>query len=258
MLLRHHFEVVATVIEPSTDQRRALRRRGKWTDALAAEYHLARRTVLGLNRYRRRFFADATLRAELSAIPVMNVLSVASINDPSVIDFVADSSPDICVITCVTILSKATIDALGVKIINIHGGHLPHYRGCHCFFFALYEGNFDQIGSTIHYVDAGIDTGDIIEVVRPAIRADDNAEKLYCRAELAAAHRLIHWLKQLSKGESVPSERQAFRGRLCLRRHRLPHHDIAFVIRRLTGRLSFPSVGEFERWRRPDEVSVAE
>lgn len=251
LLLRHHFNVVVTVVEPGIDQRRALRRRGRWMDALAAEYHFARRSVLGLNRYRRRFFAEARLRLSIPAIPVTDVLTVTSINDPAVAEVVAAASPDVCVITCVTILSKATIDAIGVDIINIHGGHLPHYRGCHCFFFALSDGNFDQIGSTIHYVDAGVDTGDIIEVARPAIHPNDSAETLYCKAELLAAHRLVHWLEQLSAGKPVPRDPQTFRGRLCLRRHRLPHHDIIFALRRLTGRLRLPYVCESERWQRP-------
>jgi methionyl-tRNA formyltransferase len=176
---------------------------------------------------------------------------VNSINDPTVADTVVAASPDICVITCTTILSQITIERIGVDIINIHGGHLPHYRGCHCFFFALSDGNFDQIGSTVHFIDRGIDTGDIIEVARPAMSDADNAESLYCRAEHLAAHRLSYWLGELEAGTPLPRESQPFRGRLCLRRHRRPAHDVVFAWRRWSGQLRFPTVGMGEQWQRP-------
>ena len=248
-LLRRNFDVVATVIEPGVEQRRILRRPGKWKDAIAAEYHHARRTILGLNRFRANFFAAARAEQGIPFAPEPD-LTVSNINDPAVLRLLAAAIPDICVITCTTILSAATIDSIGVNIINIHGGHLPHYRGCHCFFFALSDGNFDLIGSTIHFVDAGIDTGDILEIVRPAINNNDNAESLYCKAERLAAHRLCSLLTGLANGKPIPSTPQAFRGRLCLRRHRRPLHDVVFAYRRLTGRLSLPTVAEGQQWDR--------
>lgn len=246
-LLRERFDMVATVVEPQAAQRRALRRRGKWRDAVAAEYHRARRTALGLNRYRRAYFADE-LRG-YSPHADAEILTVESINDARVPSAVSAARPDICVITCTTILSRETITGIGADIVNIHGGHLPDYRGCHCFFFALYDGRFDRIGSTIHFVDPGVDTGDIIEVVRPAIHRSDNAEKLYCRAERLAAYRACELLACLESGEPLPRTPQPFRGRLCLRRDRRPMHDLRFVARRLCGRLRLPEVGQGERWQ---------
>lgn len=55
-------------------------------------------------------------------------------------------------------------------------GYLPHYRGVHCSLFTIYHGDFDKIKSTIHFVDHGVDTGDIIEVVAPPFQAGDNDE----------------------------------------------------------------------------------
>lgn len=248
-VLRQRFDVVTTVIEPGVAQRRALRRPGKWKDALAAEYHHARRTVLGLNRYRRRFFGRALDALPGGPVAPADALVVSSINDPAVIGHVRQARPDVCVITCVTILSAATLDAIGTDVINIHGGHLPDYRGCHCFFFALYEGNYGRIGSTLHFVNEGIDTGEIIEVVRPPIRPTDNAEKLYCKAERLAAHRLVDWLEEREAGRPIPSRPQQFRGRLCLRRDRLPWHDLIFWLRRTLRRQRLPMVSAFEQWQ---------
>ena len=245
-LLRKRFDVVLTIIEPGDAQRKSLRRRGKLRDAIAAEYHRARRSVLGLQRYRKRFFSSL---AEISEddFDAMHVIRTDSINSPLVQAALEETSIDVCILTCVSILSRNTLEAIDAPVLNIHGGHLPDYRGCHCFFFALYDGQFDKIGSTIHFVDTGIDTGDIVEVVKPAIVASDNAERLYCRAEHLAAHRLVRWLELMEEGADLPRQRQQFRGRLVLRRHRLPHHDIIFWVKRWTRIVRLPNVDESDR-----------
>lgn len=48
------------------------------------------------------------------------------------------------------------------KTINIHAGISPFYRGCDCNFWALYQKNFDLVGTTIHYLTKGLDNGPIL------------------------------------------------------------------------------------------------
>lgn len=247
-LLRRDLNVLGVVSEPNGAQRARLRSRSKWRDAVAAEYHRLRRAVLGKDAFRKRFF-DEAMRAEGLDEPPRPDLEVSDINDPQTVRFVNKLQPDICVISCVSILSPETISGIGVDIVNIHGGHLPDYRGCHCFFFALADGRFDLIGSTLHFVDDGIDTGRIIEIARPAIRPADDPESLYCKAERLAAHLLVDQLQLLGSGQAIRSTKQPFRGRLCLRRDRKPTHDFRFYLRRRFGLLQLPTVEEGEQWK---------
>ena len=46
------------------------------------------------------------------------------------------------------------------KIVNIHPAYLPHGRGIYPNFWSFFEGY--PKGVTIHYIDAGIDTGNIL------------------------------------------------------------------------------------------------
>jgi methionyl-tRNA formyltransferase len=239
-LLLRHFHVVTVVDEPGIEQRRSIWRRRRWKDAIAAEYHRVRRSASGKNRYRRLYF-DPKHDGFTPPNPPP-ILQVSDINDPRVGASVAQSSAQVCVITCTTRLSAETIRAIGVPIINIHGGHLPDYRGCHCFFTALSEGRFDAIGSTIHFVDVGLDTGDVIEVARPRIDPSDDPERLYSRAERLAAQRLVYWLKEMEEGRAIPRTQQRFRGKLVLRRHRTPAADLAFWWRRRTGQIRLPDL----------------
>ncbi len=59
------------------------------------------------------------------------------------------------------ILPKEFINAFENKIINVHPSLLPKYKGLHAVEQALDAGE-EEIGATIHYVDAGVDTGEII------------------------------------------------------------------------------------------------
>ena len=162
------------------------------------------------------------------------------INVPDVIKLLRREKPDVTIVMGTSILRPRVLEVTGRATINIHGGYLPYYRGNHCFFFALYHGEFDRIGSSIHFVNRGIDTGDIIEVVVPPIYPDDNAETLYSRAELLAMHRLVHWLTHVEAGRSLPRQPQSVRGRLYLTRDRQPYHDLLLWWRRATGRLKLP------------------
>lgn len=48
------------------------------------------------------------------------------------------------------------------KAINIHMGISPYYRGSSCNFWALYDSKPDYVGSTIHLLSKGLDTGPML------------------------------------------------------------------------------------------------
>lgn len=48
------------------------------------------------------------------------------------------------------------------KAINIHMGISPFYRGADCNFWSLYDKNLKYVGSTIHYLSKGLDSGKIL------------------------------------------------------------------------------------------------
>lgn len=235
--LASRFDVVAVVTEPAARQRRALRIRKRYVDYIYAIYHHWRRTLLGLNAYRKRYFAHAMPNMVSTGYRTM---TVDSINSPDVVRLLRSAQPDVTVVICTSILKAPVLEAAGPIVLNVHGGFLPYYRGNHCFFFALYNGDFDRIGSTIHFVNKGIDTGDVVERVEPSIFQDDNAEKLYCRAEKLAIDRLAFWLEQLEQGRDLPRRPQGFKGRLYLTRDRQPWHDILLWLRRRMGSVKLP------------------
>lgn len=88
------------------------------------------------------------------------------------------------------IISKKVLNQVALPIINIHVGITPKYRGVHGGYWALYNQDADLFGTTLHYVDAGIDTGGIIaqKLVKPT--KEDNF-KSYPILQFCAGLRLI-------------------------------------------------------------------
>lgn len=60
------------------------------------------------------------------------------------------------------IISQRTLDAIDAPFINYHAGINPKYRGQHPAYWARVEGDDANTGVTVHLVDKGVDTGDVI------------------------------------------------------------------------------------------------
>jgi len=76
------------------------------------------------------------------------------------------------------IIKKEIIDLFPEEIINIHGGPLPYYRGVNSELFSLLN-NERYYGVSMHYIDEGIDTGDIIDTLNWKLRDDITGKELF-------------------------------------------------------------------------------
>lgn len=93
-----------------------------------------------------------------------------------------------------TILTPNIIKAYEGRIINIHPSLIPKYSGNGFYGMrvhnAVIEAGEKESGATVHYVDEGTDTGDIIMQERVPVYPDDTAETLQKRV-LELEHRLL-------------------------------------------------------------------
>lgn len=88
----------------------------------------------------------------------------ADLNDPSVIATLAAIKPRLVVFTGGGLLRKPLLQAAGDGVLNCHSGVLPEYRGMDVVEWAVLEGRDDKVGVTVHFMDRGLDTGDILHV----------------------------------------------------------------------------------------------
>jgi phosphoribosylglycinamide formyltransferase-1 len=76
------------------------------------------------------------------------------------------------------------LDAFPHRIINIHPSLLPAFPGLEAWKQALAAGA-TETGCTVHYVDAGMDTGAIIAQSAVPIFPSDTPEELHARIQVA-------------------------------------------------------------------------
>jgi len=93
----------------------------------------------------------------------------SSLNSQYAIDQIKVLNPACIVVAGTRILSREFLQNLRCPIINIHAGITPLYRGVHGAYWAIAEKRSELCGVTIHRVDAGIDTGQVLaqEIVKP-------------------------------------------------------------------------------------------
>jgi len=94
------------------------------------------------------------------------------------------------------ILRYEVIHAAPKGFINCHAGALPFYRGRNILNWALINGE-DRFGVTVHYVDEGIDTGDIIAQRFGVITSSDTYASLLDKAVELCADALIEALQAI-------------------------------------------------------------
>jgi methionyl-tRNA formyltransferase len=89
-----------------------------------------------------------------------------------------------------------------LKTINCHAGKLPFYRGRNILNWALINDE-KEFGITVHYVDEGIDTGDIILQRTFKITDEDDYGTLLERAHTECAGVLYEAIKQIRNGTAT-------------------------------------------------------
>ena len=78
------------------------------------------------------------------------------------------------------IVGPTLLSAYEGRIINIHPAYLPEFPGAHGIQDA-WEAGVTESGVTVHWVDAGVDTGQVIKQVRVPRLPDDSLETFEAR-----------------------------------------------------------------------------
>jgi folate-dependent phosphoribosylglycinamide formyltransferase PurN len=107
-------------------------------------------------------------------IPDEKSKMVKSVNADSTIDLLKQIDPDLVIVNGTRIISQKVISALTCKFINTHAGITPKYRGVHGAYWALVNDDLENCGVTVHFVDEGIDTGNIIYQDTIDVGEEDN------------------------------------------------------------------------------------
>ncbi len=133
----------------------------------------------------RRKYGDEILAA--IDLPADRIFDGSTLRDPAVVNALGDLEPDIGVsLMFGYILRRPLLDVFPAGAINLHPSYLPYNRGNHANVWSIVEGT--PAGVTLHYMDEGVDTGDVIVQQRVDVDPADTGETLYRKLERAAVH----------------------------------------------------------------------
>jgi folate-dependent phosphoribosylglycinamide formyltransferase PurN len=135
------------------------------------------------------FAADAALKLDAGA--VVRTVAGNGCNDTAEVAAMAALRADVVLVFGTGILREPLLSAFAGRIINIHLGLSPYYRGAGTNFWPLVNREPEYVGATIHYLDTGIDTGPILAHARPAIQSGDGPHDLGNKTIAAAARLLV-------------------------------------------------------------------
>jgi len=128
-------------------------------------------------------FSDRILAA--AKLPENNIFYGNMLDNPTTLAAIQKLCPDIAIsVYFGYIFRKSFINLFTKGCINLHPAYLPYNRGAYPNVWSIVDGT--PAGVTLHYIDEGIDSGDIIAQKEVEVLPVDTGESLYRRLESAS------------------------------------------------------------------------
>jgi hypothetical protein len=135
-------------------------------------------------------------------------IGCGEINSPGLLDYLKPFRPDIIAVLGSSVLRQDMISLPAAAMINIHSGLSPYYRGTWSYGWPLVNEEPEYIGVTVHHVNAGIDTGDIIYQTKPLLAESDDLNRIFLKVIAEGIELMVKAIDEISARGSIASYRQ--------------------------------------------------
>jgi methionyl-tRNA formyltransferase len=137
---------------------------------------------------------------------------VARLKDPQTLAMLADLQPDLIVVACFPVIFPAALLQLPrYGCLNLHPSLLPAYRGPAPLFWMARQGEH-QAGVTLHFIDEGVDSGDIVAQTAFPWPEGISGPELEQRYAWEGGQLLLAAVKQLARTGQLPRRPQPSEG----------------------------------------------
>lgn len=138
----------------------------------------------------------------------MPVLHSRGTNSSQTVEKLRTLDVDILILGQAGIVRNDVLKIPRAGTLNAHTGILPYYRGVDCPKWAIYNGDFYRIGCSVHWVDGGVDTGDIITKQIYEFSGDETVDVLCDRLQSMCASLLTKVVSSAVDGNIPHGEPQ--------------------------------------------------
>ncbi len=164
--LKHEFSIERVIIEEGTGLKKFLKRRikrlGLWKVFGQVLFQGICAPLIRKGSRQRIAEIKAAYKLSSEGISEQKRLHVTSVNSDTSLKTLKEINPDVIIVNGTRIISKKILNGVSAPFINTHVGITPKYRGVHGGYWALANEDPENCGVTVHLVDAGIDTGNIL------------------------------------------------------------------------------------------------
>ncbi len=184
------------------------------------KYHFEERA-----RQEQRFFGhDAEVIGDSPACRVWHI-DTETLNTEETAANLRAAAVEIVVVYGTSLIKEPLLSLCPGRTIGMHLGLSPYYRGTATNFYPLLNDEPEYVGVTIHRIDPGIDSGEIIHQGRPDIVADDMPHTVGCKTILVGIELMIRTVREIEAGTVRSTPRwQVPKPRLYLRKDYKPEH----------------------------------
>lgn len=135
-------------------------------------------------------------------------INSGEINSTEIEMLLKDVGPDVVVVLGSSIIKQNIIMIPKVAMINIHTGLSPYYRGTWSYGWPIVNKAPEYIGVTLHHINSGIDSGDIIYQTRPILDIHDDLNTIFLKVVAEGIELAVKAVKEISKNGSLQSYKQ--------------------------------------------------
>jgi methionyl-tRNA formyltransferase len=139
------------------------------------------------------------------------------INNPDFEILLHAMRPDIIAVLGSSVIMPQIISVPSAAMMNLHSGLSPYYRGTWSYGWPIVNAEPEYIGVTVHHVDPGIDSGNIIYQTRPSLAESDDLNTIFLKVIAEGTELVARAIEEIiERGSVVSHEQTKGAGRLYL------------------------------------------
>lgn len=146
------------------------------------------------------------------------------LNGDRVVNYLKESNADLVITYGPSLISEEIINLFEKRILNIHGGLSPWYKGAATMFWPFYFLEPNYVGTTIHHISTKIDGGNIVHQVVPKLSYGDTMHDVACKAMVSTCDDFEELIRIMEEKGVPIGQKQTKNGKLFLVKDWRPEH----------------------------------
>jgi folate-dependent phosphoribosylglycinamide formyltransferase PurN len=135
------------------------------------------------------------------------MIEAHNVNSDAFAERLAALAPDIMIVNGAPLLERRIYAVPRLGTLNVHFGLSPWYRGSFAQFWAVYHGDLDHLGATLHFIDDGVDTGPVVGYAFPERGPRDSEATIMARSAIGITEVIEKALERAASGGALPGAR---------------------------------------------------